>query len=75
MAPSDVTTPLTVTGEPGRSSRTTYQRYRLSPDFYVTVYDDGRFSLTSLTHDVAVTSVNNFESGSGVEVVLTEKSR
>lgn len=60
--------PVTVESETGSRNGMRFHRYRLSPMFWVTVFEDGRVLVSSYDHDLYVTNVSNYHDGSSVSV-------
>jgi hypothetical protein len=71
--PLQFTDPVTVTSELGRSSAGRFQRFRVHPDFWINVFEDGRVMVTSYVADLALTNLTNFRDGSTVTVQVTPK--
>jgi len=51
------------------------QKFQLTGDLWVTLFEDGRVRVGSYNHDMTLLNLNNFGDGSGVHLQLSPKDR
>lgn len=49
------------------------QKFQLTGDVWVTLFEDGRVRVGSYNHDMVLLNLNNFSQGSGVHLRLVPK--
>lgn len=52
--------PIVLTSELGHRLDVRHQRIRVTPDIWVTVFSDGRITVTSYTHDLNLQHLNEY---------------
>lgn len=66
--------PVEIMSEPGTRKGIRSQRYRVSPDVWVTVHEDGRITFGSYTRHLTVQALINAKGGSALTVTTTSIS-
>jgi hypothetical protein len=61
--------PIEIMSEPATRKGVRSQRFRVSPDVWVTVHEDGRIGLGSYTHHLRVDALVNAAGGSTLTIV------
>lgn len=51
------------------------QKFQLTGDLWVTLFEDGRVRVGSYNHDMTLLNLNNFGDGSGVHLQLNPKEK
>ncbi len=60
--------PVTITSEPGQYKGVRSQRFRVRPDVWLTVHEDGRLTLGSYSQAFTVTYLHQHKQGAGVSL-------
>lgn len=66
--------PISVTSEPGARKGVRFQRFRLHPEFYVTIHEDGRIRVEAPNVSFSVRNLHNHGSGSSTINILWDKN-
>jgi hypothetical protein len=75
VAPGEISyiEPITVVSEPGERKGVRFQRFRVHPDFYISIHDDGRVRIESRHRDLTVKNLHNHQNGSTANIQTTPK--
>ncbi|MGY2082027.1 hypothetical protein [Modestobacter sp. SYSU DS0657] len=64
----DYTSPVTVSSTPGQRLGVRHQRFRITPDLSITVFENGRVRIGSYSLALNITSLFNTKDGTGLDI-------